>query len=398
MQSIAALMSCSTARGVVFDDARPVRRGRAPGCSPRILAVHRPLYPRSRPQVSQRPRRPTRPTCSDRRMRTVTDVPPELLTLAGAQEGLLSARQCAEHGVGSHRRSRLVSQGRWHRVTHAVLDTIPTPLHDRDGARRHDHLRRRAAWLGLLAHGPDAIAVGPCALVLLGVEGVRTDVVPEVTLPGARAGRSRDGIVLRQFDDGMTVTLVEGRWVATSDWALAQAVPEMGRMRAVAAMDSARYRGLLTADGLAHAHDLARGRRGVARTHAWWAQSDGRAESPLETFARLDCTESGIAPDDLQVEVFDGDRLLGRGDLGWRLPGGRWLIAELDGVDVHSVPAALLRDRARQNDLVACGAVDLLRFTGRDVTPPGSPRPGRLVTDVRRHLARARHHAPSSTT
>ncbi|WP_141389893.1 hypothetical protein [Cellulosimicrobium cellulans] len=331
-------------------------------------------------------------------MRTVTAVPPELLALAGAQEGLLSAQQCDAHGVGSHRRSRLVGQGRWCRVTHAVLDTIPTPLGGRDGPRRHDHLRRRAAWLGLLAYGPDAIAVGPCALVLLGVEGVRTDVRPEVTLPGACAGRARDGIVLRQFDDGMTVTQVEGRWVATPDWALAQAVPEMGRMRAVAAMDSARHRGLLSAEGLAHAHDLARGRRGVARTHTWWGQSDGRAESPLETFARLDCTDSGIAPDDLQVEVVDDGRFLGRGDLGWRLPGGRWLIAELDGVDVHSEPAALLRDRARQNDLVACGAVDLLRFTGRDVTSPGSPRPGRLVTDVRRHLTRARHHPPSNTT
>lgn len=331
-------------------------------------------------------------------MRTVATVPSELLTLAGTQEGLLSAQQCDEHGVGSHRRSRLVSQGRWQKVTHAVLDTIVAPPRDRDGPRRHEHLRRRAAWLGLLAYGTDAIAVGPCALVLLGVEGVRTDVRPEVALPGACAGRSRDGILLRQFDDGMTVTQIAGRWVATTDWALAQAVPEMGRMRAIAAMDSARHRGLLSAEGLAHAHDLARGRRGVARTHPWWGQSDGRAESPLETFARLDCTDSGIAPDDLQVEVVDGGRFLGRGDLGWRLPGGRWLIAELDGADVHSEPAALLRDRARQNDLVACGAVDLLRFTGRDVTTPGSPRPGRLVTDVRRHLARARHHPPSSTT
>lgn len=330
-------------------------------------------------------------------MRTLAAVPAELLAVAEPQEGLVSARQCDEHGVGSHRRSRLVSQGRWRRVTHGVFDTVATAPRARGGPRLHEHLRRRAAWLGLLAHGEDAIAVGPCALVLLGVEGVRTDVSPEVTLPGARAGRSRDGIRLRQFDDGMTVTQVEGRWVATPDWALAQAVPEMGRMRAVATMDSARYRRVLTDDGLAHAHDLARGRRGVARTHAWWDESDARAESPLETFARLDCADAGIAADDLQVEVHDDGRLLGRGDLGWRLPGGRWLIAEMDGTDVHSEPAALLRDRARQNDLVACGAVDLLRFTGRDVTVPGSARPGRLVVDVRRHLARARHHAPSNT-
>ncbi|WP_251152142.1 endonuclease domain-containing protein [Cellulosimicrobium sp. Marseille-Q4280] len=331
-------------------------------------------------------------------MRTPTAVPAELLVVAEAQEGLLSASQCDEHGVGSHRRARLVEKGRWCRVTHAVFDTVVTPVPRRTGTGAHDHRRRRAAWLGLLAYGRDAIAVGPCALVLLGVEGVRVDPVPEATLPGARAARSRDGMHLRQFDDGMTVTNVEGRWVATPDWALAQAVPEMGRRRAVAAMDSARRLGLVSAAGLERAHDLARGRRGVARTHSWWAESDARAESPLETFARLDCTDAGIAPDELQVEVYDEGRLLGRGDVGWRLPGGRWLIAELDGRDVHSEPAALLRDRTRQNDLVGSGAVDLLRFTGRDVTPPGASRPGRLVADVRRHLRRARHHSPSSTT
>jgi hypothetical protein len=251
--------------------------------------------------------------------------------------------------VGVHRRSRLVEQGRWRRLTRGVFDTDPTPIGTREAPDVHEHRRRRAAWLGLLAFGPEAIAVGPCALVLLGVQGVRGDVRPEVTLPGARAARSRDGVHLRQLDDGMTVARAAGRWVATPDWALAQAVPEMGRRRAVAAMDSARNRGLVDADGLARAHDLARGRRGVARTHAWWDESDARAESPLETFARLDCTDAGVGPDDLQVEVVDDEgRFLGRAD--------------------------------------------------RDVTTPGASRPGRMVTTVRRHLARARTSSRSSTT
>lgn len=324
-------------------------------------------------------------------MRTLTAVPTELLAVAGLQEGLVSAQQCTEHGVGAHRRSRLVEQRRWRRLMRGVFDTDPVAVEARASPDVHDHRRRRAAWLGLLAYGPEAIAVGPCALVLLGVQGVRTDVTPEVTLPGARAARSRDGVHLRQFDDGMTVVRTEGRWVATPEWALAQAVPEMGRWRAVAVMDSARHRGLVGGDGLERAHDLARGRRGVARTHAWWAQSDARAESPLETFARLDCHDAGIAPDELQVEVVDdGGRFLGRADLGWRLPDGRLLLAEMDGVDVHSQPAALLRDRERQNDLVGRGTVDLLRFPGRDLTVPGSSRPGRMVTTVRRHLARTR--------
>ncbi|WP_158068870.1 hypothetical protein [Cellulosimicrobium sp. CUA-896] len=67
-------------------------------------------------------------------------------------------------------------------------------------------------------------------------------------------------------------------------------------------------------------------------------------------------------------------------------------------MDVHSQPSALLRDRERQNDLVACGTVDVLRFTGRDLTLPGASRPGRMVTAVRRHLARARDSSRSTMT
>ncbi|WP_265520129.1 hypothetical protein [Oerskovia flava] len=347
-------------------------------------------------------------------MRTLTAVPAELLDVASRQAGLVDAAQCDAHGVTAHRRGRLVAQRRWSRPTRGVFDTTPpvgaTPP-GRDLTTAHDHRRTRAAWLALLAYGPDAIAVGPCALVLLGIQGVGADVVPQVALPGARASVSRDGIALRQFDDGMTVTRVGGRLVATPCWALAQAVPEMRRRRAVAVMDSAQHLGLLDADGLARAHDLARGRRGVARTHSWWALSDGRAESPLETFGRLECADAGIPPDALQVQVHDDGRFLGRGDIGWRLPGDRWLIAEMDGVDVHSEPGALLRDRERQNDLVGCGAVDLLRFTGRDLAAgpglgpglgtsrrAGPATRGRMTTVVRRHLLRTGAYSPSSTT
>jgi hypothetical protein len=333
---------------------------------------------------------------SDPEVRTLTTVPTELLALAERQAGLVSASQCDAHGVNANRRSRLVDQGRWRRPTRGVFEAMPGLVAPPD-PRVHDHLRLRAAWLALLAYGPEAIAVGPCALVLLGVQGISTRVVPQATLPGARGALPRDGIRLRQFDDGMTVVQVDGRFVASPDWALAQAVPEMGRRRAVAAMDSAGHLGLLDADGLARAHDLARGRRGVARTHAWWAESDARSESPLETFARLECADVGLAPDDLQVDVVDDGTFVGRGDLGWRLPRGRWLIGEMDGTDVHGSPDALLRDRSRQNALVTHGGVEVLRFTGRDLMQPGTSRPGRMTTSLRRHLARARGSALSNT-
>jgi hypothetical protein len=75
-------------------------------------------------------------------------------------------------------------------------------------------------------------------------------------------------------------------------------------------------------------------------------------------------------------------RTLARGDLGWRLSNGRWLLAEIDGRDVHSAPEALYNDRVRQNRLVATGRVDLFRFVGSDIRA----RPG-LVAPIREHLA-----------
>ncbi|WP_245862296.1 hypothetical protein [Georgenia soli] len=189
---------------------------------------------------------------------------------------------------------------------------------------------------------------------------------------------------MRQFDSGMRTVLAGGFRVAAPEWALAQAVPELPHRNAVAVMDSMLRRRLIDGPGLERAHALARGRRGVARTHEWWAEADGRAESPLESFGRVDCIEHGVPPDDLQVEILDGDGiLLGRGDMGWRLDGGIWLLGELDGRDYHEAPKALLHDRSRQDLLLLHGGARLLRFTAREAAVPGL-----IARTVRRALDR----------
>ena len=79
-----------------------------------------------------------------------------------------------------------------------------------------------------------------------------------------------------------------------------EAVPDLDREHAVALMDSARHRRVVTEEEFRRARETARGRRGAARSAAWWAESDPRAESPIETAARLACTDTGCAPDALQ--------------------------------------------------------------------------------------------------
>jgi hypothetical protein len=303
-------------------------------------------------------------------------LPDDLLREAAHQGGLVSIAQCRARGLTDKDVGGLVRRGEVARVARGVYDTCTTAVL----GRSWDARREMAAWAGLLAFGDETVAVGVCALVLHGVRGLPATIRPEAAVPHGRNRRDRDGIALRQFDAGMTTTTIRGRQVATLDWALAQSVPELPRGNGLAVLDSALHLGLLDRDGLSRSHEHARGRRGVAARHVLWGLADARAESPLESFARLDCIDEGVPPHTLQLPIRTGEgRPDARGDMAWRYRDGRWLVAELDGRDVHDDPVAVYADRLRQNLLVATGQVDVLRFTGRDVGTIGRTVRGTLV-------------------
>ncbi|AEE44406.1 type IV toxin-antitoxin system AbiEi family antitoxin domain-containing protein [Cellulomonas fimi] len=321
-------------------------------------------------------------------MRPPFVVPRDLLVLASRQGGLVSTAQADRAGVDGRRRATLVRAGTWVRVTRGVYDAGTVMVVD------PDERRRRAAWLGMLAYGPDAVAVGACALALHGVAGLPPVITPQVALPGGRHAPGRGGIAVRCY--GQTVPFASGRYgagrVAALPAALVQAVPELPVRHGVAVLDDVLRRGLLSPQAVAAVRRSTGRRRGVRRVRPVWDLVDPRAESPLESFARLDCVMAGLAPDELQVVIRSSDsgRVLGRGDLGWDLGGGRWLIAEIDGRAVHEAPAALLQDRRRQNALLGTGRVEMLRFTAADLGPSGG-----LVATVRAHLqARGRDLRP----
>lgn len=304
--------------------------------------------------------------------RPLREPPAPLLARAARQEGLVTTAQCEAAGMDGGWLGRMVAQRRWVRTTSGVYDTDPVPVDARERDDRYDHRRRRAAWLGMLAHGPGAVAVGQSALALHGVQGLPVRVRPEVMVRQGGARRRRDGIVVRQLSPDLPTVPFADRRIAAVLHALAQAVPTLDRGHAVAVLDSAVHLGKVSRADVETAHDLARGHRGVERTHEWWGLVDGRAESPLESRARLECIDADVPPDDLQRELVSTDgRFLGRGDLAWALPDGRWLLLEVDGADVHSAPDALFHDRERQNRLVAEGGVVVLRTTSGELAVPG---------------------------
>ncbi|MCF4119839.1 hypothetical protein L1785_02495 [Antribacter sp. KLBMP9083] len=237
-------------------------------------------------------------------MRQLSLIPSDVLADAFHQEGIVSKAQCDAAGLGRQRVARLIDQRRWRRVTTAVYDTDPVPPRLRRRDDFHDHLRRRTAWIAMLAvrHG---IAVGACSLALHGVEGLPLTILPEVALPGGQRRQERQGIVVRQYRDFATSRLGR-REVARIDHALSQALPGLPRDNAVAVMSNVLHRHLLDAEGLVRVHDLLRGRRDAEQVHPWFDLADEHDESPAETFARLSCIDNGVPPDATQV-VFTQD-------------------------------------------------------------------------------------------
>jgi very-short-patch-repair endonuclease len=94
--------------------------------------------------------------------------------------------------------------------------------------------------------------------------------------------------------------------------------------------------------------------------------ADGRAESPPESRLRFVLIRAGypVVP---QYDVHRPDgRWIARVDLA--LPELRIAI-EYDGREVHDRPDVFVRDRRRQNDLVAAGWT-VLRFSAADLRSP----------------------------
>jgi hypothetical protein len=293
-------------------------------------------------------------------MRPRRAVPLRLQSDAAKQEGLVSKAQCDAVGLDKHAVALLAKKGTWTRVTRCVYDTDPEPVERRQREDYHDHVRRRAAWVGMLAV-PDGIATGACALALLGVGGLPADLAPEAARPGGMYAAVGAGVTLRRYRS-FSDQQYRGRRIASIVPALAQALPNLSRDEAVAVLSDALREGHIDEAGLQGVGGLLRGRRGAARVHGLLDLADGRDESPAETFARLSCIDHGVPPNGQQVTFTSGGVFLGRVDFVWSLPDSRYVVVEIDGRAFHSGSAMLADDATRQNGLVGTDRLIVLRF------------------------------------
>ncbi|CAM5294676.1 hypothetical protein MAUB1S_01865 [Mycolicibacterium aubagnense] len=160
--------------------------------------------------------------------------------------------------------------------------------------------------------------------------------------------RNADGLVVHRRD-GAPVAEVNGRPATAAAWTAIEVARSLRRPRALATLDAALRSGTCDRVELARALMKQSGRRGVVAVRELLPLADPRAESPMESEARLVMLDGGLPAPELQFEILDGRGQLRRLDFAW--PDYR-VAAEYDGMDWHSGADAMLSDRYRTSALM----------------------------------------------
>jgi len=196
------------------------------------------------------------------------------------------------------------------------------------------------------------------ALRLHGIEGTPAADVEHALLPRSATRRQVRGLALSWRECPPAFRTDSGGLAAVSAvFAVQEALRRWDRAHAVSVLDSALQRDVLAPADLARLRcsPLSPERR------AWIDLADRRAESPLETRARLFLGDRGLVGFVPQVTIW----LRGHGNV--RVDFLRdHLVLETDGRSVHDAATPAARDRRRQEALEAAGFV-VVRLTWWDV-------------------------------
>jgi very-short-patch-repair endonuclease len=291
-------------------------------------------------------------------------IPPELT------KGPFSVDEARRHGVSGAQLLgaswRRLGRGfyAWHEIAEAPMTRlIAAKLRLPDAAV---FTGPTAAWL----HSLD---IAPCSPI-------------EAAVPSTSSTSRLVGMVVRRCTIPAAETSIRrGLRVTSAVRTIADLACRLQLTDAVALLDSALHRRLVSTDGLRDWGCTHAGYRGVRRLRRALELADPAAESVMETRLRVLLVLAGLPRPRAQVSLRDDLGLfVARPDLFY--PGAR-LAIEYDGATHRESLAA---DNRRQNRLIDAG-YRLLRFTAGDVLDA----PAAVVSMVRRALASPISASPS---
>jgi hypothetical protein len=195
-------------------------------------------------------------------------------------------------------------------------------------------------------------SVVPCMGTAVGLHGFDTERDSRLHFldPGIRM-RPTAGLMVHQRT-GAPLRRAQGRLATAPAWTAVEVARTLRRPRALATLDAALHVRACTRDELIWAAREQKGRRGIVRVRELLEYADTRAESPMESEARLVFIDGGLPRPELQYEIVDRCGDLWRVDFAWP---DAMVVAEYESMEWHASPEALKHDRIKVARLQECG-------------------------------------------
>lgn len=244
-------------------------------------------------------------------------------------------------------------------------------------AQQPDLLGRLAA-LDILIGQPAVACLGTAA-ALYGFDTENTSAV-HVLDPGVRM-RPSVGLMVHQRT-GALLQKVSGRLATAPAWTAVEVARQLSRPRALATLDAALHSMQCSRNEIEVAVDEQRGRRGIVAVRELLPLADGRAESPMESEARLVMIDYGLPRPELQYPIYGANGEVWRVDFAW--PEAR-VVAEYESFEWHSRPTDIIRDKSRWGGIQEVGWT-IVPIVATDVRR----QPAKFAERLRSHLDRAR--------
>lgn len=258
-----------------------------------------------------------------------------------------------------------VRNGRLIRVWYGVYAAAPPDL------------MGRLAALDVFMGGRAVACLGTAA-ALYGFDFENTTAI-HVLDPGVRM-RPTVGLMVHQRV-GAPLRRVAGRLATAPAWTAIEIARQLPRPRALAALDGALHSAHCTPADLDRAIREQAGRRGIVAVRELRQYADGRAESAMESEARLVMIDHGLPLPELQYEIPGRHGQVWRVDFAW--PDAQ-VAAEYEGLDWHSGPAKMIEDKIR------FAGIQEQRWTVIPIVAQDVRRyPSRLADRIAYHLSAA---------
>jgi hypothetical protein len=245
-------------------------------------------------------------------------------------------------------------------------------------AAQEPDLLGRLAALDIFMEQHAVVCMGTAA-TLYGFDTENTAAI-HVLDPGVRM-RPTVGLTVHQRA-GAPLRRIAGRLATGPAWTAVEVARQLHRPRALATLDAALRSMRCSRSEIESAVAEQRGRRGIVAVRELLPLADGRAESAMESEARLVMIDRGVPLPELQYPIRGRHGELWRVDFAW--PAAR-LAAEYESIDWHAGRNEMLRDKTRW------GTIQELRWTIIPIVVDDVRRqPDRLAQRIATHLARTR--------